>query len=178
MNLLHQPQKDPSNSRRNIRRCQLTADRQLCNPAGNLRFDFSIFMINKECLNELDKFSNWIIWRSLLALVISSLLWQTIIILLYGNLLLPVREIMFSWRLITLQKKDGGFRSIAMRYILRRLASKCANNYIIVSRSVERSPFQVNVGMHSIWCRSSGTCGTKNYRWTRRRWCHSQVILH
>ena len=41
---------------------------------------------------------------------------------LTDNLPLPVREIIFDGRLIALQKKDGGIRSTATGYTLRRLA--------------------------------------------------------
>ena len=66
-------------------------------------------------------------------------------LLLTGNLLLPVREIIFGRRLVALQTIDGGIRQIAIGYTLRRLAAKCANNHIIERRSNELSPLQVGV---------------------------------
>ena len=68
-------------------------------------------------------------------------------LLLNGELLLQVREIIFGGRLIALQKKDGGIRSIAVSYTLRRLAAKCANSFVIKRRSEEFQPIQVGAGV-------------------------------
>ena len=68
-------------------------------------------------------------------------------LLLKGDLPVPVREIFYRGRLIALQKRDGGIRSIAVGYTLRCLAAICANAFVIVRRSDELKPIQVSVGV-------------------------------
>ena len=50
--------------------------------------------------------------------------------LLRGELPDEIRKIIFGGTLIALQKKTGGIRPIAVGYMLRRLAAKCANAYV------------------------------------------------
>jgi hypothetical protein len=47
-------------------------------------------------------------------------------LLLAGGLDETVKEIIYGGRLIALLKKDGGIRPIAVGYVGRRLAAKCA----------------------------------------------------
>jgi hypothetical protein len=68
-------------------------------------------------------------------------------ILLSGDLLLAVREVIFGGRLIALEKKEGGVRPICIGYTWRRLTAKCANRAVIAERSEELRPFQVGVGV-------------------------------
>ena len=68
-------------------------------------------------------------------------------VILNGELPMPVQEIFFAGRLIALEKKDGGIRPIAVGYILRRLAAKCANFHVIKTRSKGLQPVQVGAGV-------------------------------
>ena len=68
-------------------------------------------------------------------------------ILLNGELPLLVRETLFGDRLVALQKKDCGFRPIAVGYTLRRLIFKYGNSYVIKRRIAELQPVQVGVGV-------------------------------
>ena len=63
--------------------------------------------------------------------------------MLSGNILQPIREVIFEGRLIALTKKDGGMRPIAVGYTLRRLVAKWANSHVITARSNELKPIQV-----------------------------------
>jgi len=49
--------------------------------------------------------------------------------------------------LIALTKKDGGIRPISYGYTSRRLAAKCANDYVIKKRSEALQPQQLCVGL-------------------------------
>ena len=44
-------------------------------------------------------------------------------------------------------KREGGVRPIAVGYVLRRLAAKCANSHVIEDRSKILQPRQVGVGV-------------------------------
>ena len=58
-----------------------------------------------------------------------------------------INSVIFGGRLIALSKKDGGIRPICVGYTLRRLAAKCANNYIIKRQSQVLQPQQLGVGV-------------------------------
>ena len=67
--------------------------------------------------------------------------------MLSGNHLQPIREVIFGGRLIALKKKDGDIRPIAIGYTLRRLAAKCVDSHVITARGNELTPIQVGVGV-------------------------------
>ena len=58
-----------------------------------------------------------------------------------------MREMLFGSRLIVLHKQDREVRPIAVGYILRCLAAKCANSHVIEKRSEEPQPIQVGTGV-------------------------------
>ena len=66
-------------------------------------------------------------------------------LLLKSDLPVAVREMLYGGRLIAFQKRDGGIRTIAVGYTLRRLAAKCVNAFVINQRSEELKPIQVGV---------------------------------
>ena len=68
-------------------------------------------------------------------------------VLLAGSCCKEINTIVFGGRLIALTKKDGGIRPISVGYTLRRLAAKCANNYVIKRRSEALRPQQLGVGV-------------------------------
>ena len=56
-------------------------------------------------------------------------------LILAGKFDLEINTIIYGGRLIALSKKDGRVRPIAVAYVLRRLAAKCANSHVIKDRS-------------------------------------------
>ena len=58
-----------------------------------------------------------------------------------------VNRIIYGGRLLAMSKKGGGVRPIAVGYVLRRLAAKCANSHVIEQRSRALQPRQVGVGV-------------------------------
>ena len=61
------------------------------------------------------------------------------------ELSLQGKEIFYGGRLIALQRKDCGIRSLAVG--LRRLAAKCVNSCVITKRSKKLQPIQVGAGV-------------------------------
>ena len=59
------------------------------------------------------------------------LLMDIVNLLFNGDLLLPVREILYEERLIALQKEMAAYDPIAVEYALRCVTAKCANAFII-----------------------------------------------
>jgi len=55
--------------------------------------------------------------------------------------------VLFGGNLITLEKKTGGVRPIAVGYTLRRITAKCANAYAASQLSDYFSPIQLGVGI-------------------------------
>ena len=53
----------------------------------------------------------------------------------------------FGDRLLALQKKSGGIRSIATGYSLRGLGAKCVNKYALTVLKDTFTPFQLGVGV-------------------------------
>ena len=78
---------------------------------------------------------------------------QELAITAFVNMLLDgkcppnVIPILFGGNLIALEKKSGGIRPIAVGYIWRRLAAKCANAYAISRLTSFFSPRQLGVGV-------------------------------
>ena len=58
-----------------------------------------------------------------------------------------VSPIFFGAKLVTLEKKSGGVRPIAIGYTLRRLVAKCANFYAQKKLADYFAPLQVGVGV-------------------------------
>ena len=58
-----------------------------------------------------------------------------------------VIPVFFEGRLITLQKKAGGIRPIAIGYTLRRMVAKCASTFAITKSENLFAPLQVGVGV-------------------------------
>jgi hypothetical protein len=67
--------------------------------------------------------------------------------LLRGNCPDSVVAVLFGATLIALRKKSGGIRPIAIGYIWRRLASKCANTFAASRVADYLQPIQVGVGI-------------------------------
>ena len=78
---------------------------------------------------------------------LQSALVDLVNVLLAGSCSKEINAIVFGGRLIALSKKDGGIRPISVGYTLRRLAAKCANNYVIRRRSEVLRPQQLGVGV-------------------------------
>ena len=57
-----------------------------------------------------------------------------------------INNIFYGGRLIALQKKSRAFWPIAIGYIQRRLAAKCANQHALIKLTDFLSPFQLGVG--------------------------------
>jgi len=68
-------------------------------------------------------------------------------LLLAGNCPQELRSILFGGTLFALRKSCGGLRPIAIGYVWRRLASKCANAYAIPRVSPHLTPRQLGVGV-------------------------------
>ena len=68
-------------------------------------------------------------------------------VMLSGNLLQPIREVILEGHLIALKRNDCGIRPIAIGYTLRRLAAKCANSHAITARSKVLKPVKVGVSI-------------------------------
>ncbi len=66
--------------------------------------------------------------------------------LLRGNCPVSVRPILFGATLIALNKKTGGVRPIAIGYVWRRIAAKCANAVVVTKLLSYLHPLQVGVG--------------------------------
>ena len=64
--------------------------------------------------------------------------------MLAGSFPPDVNKIIFGGRLIA-EEKDGGERPIAIGYLIRRLAAKCANRHVIQRRSEILKPVQLGV---------------------------------
>ena len=68
-------------------------------------------------------------------------------LLLAGICPQELRPILFGGTLFALKKSSGGLRPIVIGYLWRRLASKCANAYIIPIATPRLSPKQLGVGV-------------------------------
>jgi hypothetical protein len=68
-------------------------------------------------------------------------------LLLSGTCPQEIRPILFGGTLFALKKSSGGLRPIVIGYLWRRLASKCANAYIIPIVTPYLSPKQLGVGV-------------------------------
>ena len=68
-------------------------------------------------------------------------------LMLAGKFDSQINMVIYGGRLIALSKKYGGVRPIAVEYVLRRLAAKCANSHVIEDRSKILQPTQVGVGV-------------------------------
>ena len=66
--------------------------------------------------------------------------------LLEGNCHLNVVPVFFGGRLIALEKKSGGIRSIAIGYTLRRISTVCANNFALTVLGSTLLPEQLGLG--------------------------------
>ena len=66
--------------------------------------------------------------------------------LLAGRCPHTVIPVFFSGSLIALEKKSGGIRPIAIGYILRRLAAKCANTHALHTIGAKLLPEQLGLG--------------------------------
>lgn len=66
-------------------------------------------------------------------------------VLLRGECPPEIREIMFGGTLIALSKKSGGLRPIAIGYIWRRLAAKCANKFAVTKLESFFAPLQMGI---------------------------------
>ena len=60
---------------------------------------------------------------------------------------LSIRSFLFGGNLIALEKKTGGIRPIAIGYVLRRLAAKCANSFATSKLASYFSPLQLGVSV-------------------------------
>jgi len=58
-----------------------------------------------------------------------------------------VSPVLFGGNLISLEKKSGGLRPIAVGYTLRRIAAKCANSYATSQLTDYFNPIQMGVGV-------------------------------
>ena len=68
-------------------------------------------------------------------------------LLLEGKCPERIRWILFGGRLIALRKKDGIIRPIAVGCYWRRLASKIANNRVMLTLAEYFTPLQLGVGV-------------------------------
>ena len=67
-------------------------------------------------------------------------------VLLRGECPVEIRQLIFGGTLIALSKKTGGLRPIAIGYVWRRLAAKCANAYALSKLGAFFAPLQVGIG--------------------------------
>jgi len=67
--------------------------------------------------------------------------------LLNGKCHSAVRPILFGGNLIVLEKKAGGIRPIAVGYVWRRIAAKCANYFATARLAPLLSPLQLGVAV-------------------------------
>ena len=74
--------------------------------------------------------------------------------LLVDEIINEMKFYYFWGRLIALQKKTGGVRPIAIGYVWRRLAAKCASRYATIKLVPLLSPLQLGVGV-SIGCEAA-----------------------
>ena len=63
-------------------------------------------------------------------------------LLLRGECPPVVRPVLFGGNMIAVNKESGGLRPIAVGYVWRRLAAKCANSYTISKLSSNFVPLQ------------------------------------
>lgn len=68
-------------------------------------------------------------------------------LLLRGECPPEVRQILFGGNMIALNKNTGGLRPIAVGYVWRRLAAKCANRYAVARLSSHFAPLQLGIGV-------------------------------
>ena len=68
-------------------------------------------------------------------------------VLLRGECPPEVRPIFFGGNMIALSKTSGGLRPIALGYVWRRLAAKCANRYAVARLSSHFAPLQLGIGV-------------------------------
>src|SRR6218665_1841667 len=68
-------------------------------------------------------------------------------LLLRGDCPQEVRPILFGGNMIALNKDKGGLRPIAVGYIWRRLAAKCANRYAVARLTAHFAPLQLGIGV-------------------------------
>src|SRR6218665_38696 len=68
-------------------------------------------------------------------------------LLLRGGCPAEVRPILFGGNMIALCKDNGGLRPIAVGYIWRRLAAKCANRYAVARLAAHFAPLQLGIGV-------------------------------
>jgi hypothetical protein len=66
-------------------------------------------------------------------------------LLLRGECPPEVRPILFGGNMIALCKHSGGLRPIAVGYVWRRLAAKCANKYAVAKLSAHFAPLQLDI---------------------------------
>ena len=66
-------------------------------------------------------------------------------VLLRSECLQKIREVMFGGTLIVLSKKSGGLWPIAIGYIWRRLAAKCANKFAVTKLESFFAPLQMGI---------------------------------
>ena len=76
-----------------------------------------------------------------------SSLTELVNLLLAGKVDEEVNRIIYGGRLLAMSKKGGGVRPIAVGYVLRCLAAKCANSHVIEQRCRALQPRQVGVGV-------------------------------
>ena len=67
--------------------------------------------------------------------------------LLHGEVHPDISPVLFGGNLITLEKKSGGMRPIAVGYTLQHIAAKCANTYAASQLADYFSPIQLGVGI-------------------------------
>src|SRR6218665_3062094 len=68
-------------------------------------------------------------------------------LLLRGECPPTVRPILFGGNLIALNKDSGGLRPIAIGYLWRRLAAKCANRRAVARLSAHFTPVQLGIAV-------------------------------
>src|SRR6218665_161180 len=68
-------------------------------------------------------------------------------LLLRGDFPQEVRPILFGGNMIALNKNTGGLRPIAVGYVWRRLAAKCANRYAVARLSSHFASLQLGIGV-------------------------------
>ena len=67
--------------------------------------------------------------------------------LLQGEIHPQVSPVLFGGNLIALEKKSGSVHPIAVGYMLRRIAAKCANSYTTSQLTDYFNPIQMGVGV-------------------------------